>query len=77
MGMRVLSARIHRVRRDRESARVLALVALTVLCNGTALRAFVQVAVPAGSAGAAPLRDRLLAAQKLGFAADRAAVKAA
>ncbi len=73
MLMRILSARIHRARRDREAGRVLAVVALTVLRDGTAIRALVPVAVAARPAGAAPLRDRLLGAAKLSLAAEREA----
>lgn len=67
--MRILSARIHRPRRDRTYGSVSAVVALTALCGGIPLRAFVAVSVPARPAGAAPLRDRILGAAKLGFAA--------
>jgi hypothetical protein len=70
--MRILSARIHRARRDRASGTVSAVVALTALRGGTPVRAFVAVSVPARSAGAAALRARLLGAAKLGFAARSA-----
>lgn len=65
--MRILSARIHRVRRDRERDTVSAVVALTALCDRRPVRAFVAVAVPARPTGAAPLRDRVLGAAKLAF----------
>ena len=55
--MRILSARIHRVRRDRERDTVSAVVALTALCERRPVRAFVAVAVPARPTGAAPLRE--------------------
>ena len=58
--MRVLSARIARVRRNRAINRVEALVALAVLRDGATIRALVPISVPADAAGAAPLRDRLL-----------------
>lgn len=67
--VRILSARIHRARRDRAAGTVAAVVALTALRGGTPVRAFVAVSVPARSAGAAPLRNRLLGAAKLAFAA--------
>lgn len=65
--MRILSARIHRVRRDRETGTVSAVVALTALRDRQSIRAFVAVAVAARPIGAAPLRDRVLGAAKLAF----------
>ncbi len=66
--MRILSARIHRARRDRPSDRVSAVVTLTGLRGSAPVRALIPVSVPARSAGAAPLRERLLGAAKLSFA---------
>lgn len=66
--MRILSARIHRVRRDRATGMLSATVALTALLGDQPIRAFVAVAVPGRSPGAAPVRDRLLGAAKLAFA---------
>lgn len=75
--MRILSARIHRANRDRVSGRVTALVTLTALCGSGPIRAFIPVTVPARSAGAAPLRERLLGIAKLGFAAHAVRMNAA
>ena len=69
--MRILSARIHGVRRDRESGTVSAVVALTALRDRQPVRASVEVAVPGRPIGAAPLRDRVLGAAKLAFARER------
>lgn len=70
--MRILSARIARARRDRRTGRVEALVALTVLWGDGPVRAFVPISAPARAPGGALLRDRLLGAAKLSFAADPA-----
>lgn len=67
--MRILSARIHRARRDRASGMVSVIVALTALRSDRLVRAFITVSVPGRPAGAAPLRDRVLGAAKLAFAA--------
>lgn len=66
--MRVLSARIHRARRDPATGMVSAMVGLTALRGDEPVRAFVAVTVLGRSPGAAPLRDRLLGAAKLAFA---------
>ncbi|MFN6951642.1 MAG: hypothetical protein ACK4NE_03490 [Albidovulum sp.] len=71
--MRILSARIHRARRDRSSGMVSAVVALTAVCDQLPVRAFVTVCVPGRPVGAAPLRDRVLGAAKLAFAGGAAA----
>ena len=70
--MRILSARVAHARHDRVADRVTAIVALTVLRNGTALNTAIQVSAPARAPGAAALRARLLAAAKLSFACDPA-----
>jgi hypothetical protein len=69
--MRVLSARILRPRRNRDTGRVEAVVAMTVLPPGHALPLQVRLGVsaPARAAGGATLRHRLLAAAKLAWAA--------
>jgi hypothetical protein len=71
--MRILSARITRARRDRSFGEVEAMVTLIVLPSEEAGIERVDVAVssPARAPGAAPLRDRLLAQAKLGYATGR------
>ena len=71
--MRILSARITRVRRHRSHGEVEALVTLVVLPSDSAGIERVDVAVssPATAVGAAPLRDRLLAQAKLSYATGR------
>lgn len=75
--MRILSARVHRARRDRAKEMVTAIVALSAHRGDGLVRAFVPVSVPARSDGAAPLRDRVLGAAKLSFAAHAARMQAA
>lgn len=69
--MRILSARILRARRIRHAGRVEALVSLSVQGGGGCTRVLIPVSAPARAPGAAPLRERLLAAAKLAHAADR------
>lgn len=71
--MRILSARITRVRRHRAHGEVEALVTLVILPSDAAGVERVDVAVssPAAAPGAAPLRDRLLAQAKLSYATGR------
>ncbi|WP_347312018.1 hypothetical protein [Defluviimonas sp. SAOS-178_SWC] len=70
--MRILSARITRVRRNRHTEHVEAIVALTAYTGGGPVRAFIRISAPARAPGAARLRDRILGAAKLSFAADPA-----
>ncbi|MCV2867419.1 hypothetical protein OEW28_02095 [Defluviimonas sp. WL0002] len=70
--MRILSARVIHARRSSTAGRVDALVRLLSEPVSGAAVAWVDIAVsaPARAPGAAPLRDRLLAAAKLVFAAN-------
>ena len=71
--MRILSARITRVRRHRAHGEVEAMVTLVILPTDAAQVDRVEVAVssPARAPGAAPLRERLLAQAKLSYATGR------
>jgi hypothetical protein len=65
--MRILSARILRARRDRATARVEAVVALTALSLDALTPETIHIAIsaPATAPDAPPLRQRLIAAAKL------------
>lgn len=69
--MRILSARVLRARRDRTTSRVEAVVALTALALDALSPETIQVAIsaPAAAPDAPPLRQRLIAAAKLAYAA--------
>ena len=69
--MRVLSARVIRARRNSDTQRAEAVVALLMREEDAPSDVFVRVSVsaPLRAPGAAPLRDRLIAAAKLTYAA--------
>ena len=69
--MRILSARVIRARRNRDTARAEAVVALLIREVDGLPDTFVRIGVsaPLLAPGAAPLRDRLIAAAKLTYAA--------
>lgn len=71
--MRILSARISHVRHLRRYNEVEAAVTLVILPSESAgiERITVTVSSPARAPGAAPLRERLLAQAKLGYATGR------
>ncbi len=68
--MRILSARITRALLDRATRRVEAVVTLTAATSAQDATETVRITVsaPARAEGAAPLRDRLIAAAKLTYA---------
>lgn len=76
--MRILSARIIHARRDSRTRKVEAIVRLMAESGpgGGIVRADVTVAAPGRAPGAARLRERLLAAAKLAFAAAPSAYRA-
>ena len=77
--MRILSARIARVQHLRNEGEIAASVFVLARLDGHPLPilARVEVRSPAHAPGAAPLRDRLLAAAKLAFIAGRAEARQA
>jgi hypothetical protein len=68
--LRILSARITRALLNRATARVEAVIALTAATGADDATETVRISVsaPARADGAAPLRDRLIAAAKLTYA---------
>jgi hypothetical protein len=69
--MRVLSARVIRARRNSTTQRAEAVVGLLMREDDALSDVFVRITVsaPLHAPGAAPLRDRLIAAAKLTYAA--------
>ncbi|MFZ5710483.1 MAG: hypothetical protein ACOY4T_12510 [Pseudomonadota bacterium] len=75
--MRILSARVTRARRNSGTSRAEAVVALLVADPDGSVPVAVRLAVsaPLRAPGAAPLRDRLIAAAKLTYAATPRALR--
>ncbi|MCC0062733.1 MAG: hypothetical protein H6895_01425 [Defluviimonas sp.] len=67
--MRILSARILGVRLHRAGRTVEGIVALEAEADGSVIAATVRVSAPLDAPGAPPLRQRLMAAARLAFAA--------